>query len=101
MGEHRVRVSGGKYTFVQKAYWVEIERYGESWHKQHEASNALTSAMAELDAARVVLAAARSLEKRGDAPMELRQALRLHEALVDDSEHPSEWAVPSDPAVLP
>jgi hypothetical protein len=94
--EHRVRVSGGKYTFVQKSYWVEIERYGESWHKQHEASNALTSIMAELDAARVVLAAVRSLEKRGDAPAALVQALRLHEALVDDKEHPSEWAVPSE-----
>lgn len=92
MAEHRVRVSGGKYTFVQKAYWVEIERYDKPWHEQHEASNALSSIMAELDAARVVLEAARRLAKRNEAPPELYAALMKHEALVSDQEQPSEWA---------
>lgn len=98
---HTVRVNSGKYTFVREALSIKVLRHGEPWHEQQDAFNALASIMYELDAARVVLAAARSLEKRGEAPAALRQALRLHEALVSDSEHPSEWAVPSEPAVQP
>lgn len=101
MSNHTVRVDSGKYTFVIDSPTTEviILRHGEPWHRQGDAFNALHSIMCELDAARVVLAAARSLEKRGEAPMALTQALRLHDALVSDSEHPSEWAVPSE--VLP
>lgn len=97
MSEHRVRVSNGKYTFVVAPRLITILRGGQPWHEQSEAVTALHSIMCELDAARVVVAAARSLEKHGEAPAALKQALRLHEALVDDREHPSEWAVPSEP----
>lgn len=94
---HTVRVDGGKFTFIKRAneLTVEIRRHGQRWHEQRDAFNALVSMMAELDAARVVLAAVRSLVKRGGAPPELYNALSLHGALVDDQEHPSEWAVPS------
>lgn len=105
--EHRVGVCGGKYTFVIPSgdYRVSILRYGELWYgPQAEASNALRSIMAELDAARVVLQAARALcdafEKLpidaaqalamcGDAPVALVRALALHGRLVDDCEPPS------------
>ena len=94
MANHTVRVSR-KYTFIKRNSAIAIDRHGEPWHEQEGAYNALASIMAELDAARVVLAAARSLEKQGAAPQSLINALRLHEQLVDDSEHPSEWAAPS------
>lgn len=92
----KVRVENGKYTFVMKPAGLSICRHGESWGYLANCSNAVHSMMCELDAARVVVAAARSLEKHGEAPASLKQALRLHEALVGDNEHPSEWAVPSE-----
>jgi hypothetical protein len=87
-----VRVSSGKYTFVRvfKTTRIEILRGGETWHEQGEAFNAIASMMAELDAARVVLDAARLLGE--DAPIEIKRALERHRALVDDCELPSEWA---------
>lgn len=90
----RVRVDNGKYTFVKSSETTTIQvlRHGEPWHEQADAFNAITSIMAELDAARVVIAAARQL---GDgAPIEIRQALEKHRALVDDQEQPSAWATP-------
>lgn len=99
MTVHIVRVSSGKYTFVidSKNTEVEVLRHGEEWVRFVTGFNALHSIMCELDAARVVIAAARSLVKRGEAPQALVDALRLHGALVDDREHPSEWAAPSQP----
>lgn len=88
----KIHVDNGKYTFsiARPGIAIEIRRHGESWHRQEDAYNALHSIMAELDAARVVLQAARDL---GDgAPAEIKRALERHRALVDDREAPSEWA---------
>ncbi len=97
--EHRVSVENGKYTFVVPAddYRVSILRYGEPWHgPQGEASNALHQIMMELDAARVVLEAARALVRRYEGgvayPAILADALDLHDRLVSDRETPSPWA---------
>lgn len=89
-----IHVNDRKYTFVKDGLVIKILRYGEEWHQQSEAFNALTSIMCELDAARVVLAAARALEAAGDAPMALREALTKHARLVGDCELPSEWSAP-------
>lgn len=94
--EHRVSVEGGKYTFVVPAddYRVSILRHGEPWHgPQSEASNALLQIMMELDAARVVVQAARDAV---DAPTLrrkefLQEALALHDRLTGDREPPSAW----------
>lgn len=91
MGDHTVRVSRGKYTFIKRSLSIVILRHGEPWHEQQDAFNALASIMAELDAARAVIAAARTLYKNGDASQDLIDALAAHTALVDDSEPPSEW----------
>lgn len=88
---HIVRVDNGKYTFIKRGCVVDIDRHGEPWHQQQEAFNALSSIMAELDAARVVLDAVRHSYERGELPMSLCDALHKHEALVDDTEKPSEW----------
>lgn len=90
--DHTVRVSGGKYTFIVRDLHIVIDRHGEQWHAQQDAFNALHSIMCELDAARVVLEAARSLAKNNEAPPVLYAALMKHRALVDDQEKPSEWA---------
>lgn len=96
--EHRVTVSEGKYTFVVPAddYRVSILRHGEPWHgPQGEASNALHSIMMELDAARVVVQAARAnvkqLNGRDVYPAWAVDALALHDRLVSDREPPSAW----------
>lgn len=86
---HVVRVDNGKYTFVKRNLSVVIERYGEVWHEQEQAFNALASIMAELDAARVVLNAVRAVGAY--APVQICEALRKHDALVDDNEKPSDW----------
>lgn len=89
----RVKVGGGKYTYVKDPIGViHILRHGEPWHVQANAFNALSGIMAELDAARVVLEAARLLGD--DAPIEIKRALERHRALVDDRELPSEWCGP-------
>lgn len=100
--EHRVRVDNGKYTFVVPAddYRVSILRYGKPWHgPQGEASNALHAAMYELDAARVVVQAARQwrsamsrpMHEQADADQALNEALALHDRLTTDREPPSAW----------
>ena len=88
----KVRVDNGKYTFekVFKTGVIRILRHGEPWHEQSDAGNALASVMAELDAARVVLDAARALGEA--APIKIQRALKQHRALVDDREPPSEWS---------
>lgn len=101
MSEHRVKVDGGKYTFVVPAddYRVSILRYGEPWHgPQGEASNALHAIMYELDAARVVVQAARTMMRQSamslaGSPIDV--ALALHDRLVSDREPPSAWCTPT------
>lgn len=98
--EHTVRVDNGKYTFRKAGLAIEVDRHDRrGWVTLHDGTNALSSMMSELDAARVVIAAARSLVKRGEAPPALVNALELHGRLVDDREHPSEWTCPSEPRV--
>jgi hypothetical protein len=90
MSKHTVRVDSGKYTFIiADGPTILIDRHGERWHAQQEAFNALHSMMCELDAARVVLDAARRLGD--DAPREIKQALAKHSSLVSDREGPSDW----------
>jgi len=106
--EHRVSVDNGKYTFVVPAddYRVSILRYGDPWHgPQGEASNALHAIMYELDAARVVVQAARELAdhmarmpiaalqelSKSDAFVGITRAVALHDRLCDDRQPPSEW----------
>lgn len=90
---HRVNVEGGKYTFVSDVRDVNVVilRHGKPWHEQSAAGNALRSIMAELDAARVVMKAAREF----DSLTNLKCALALHDRLVDDRDPPSTWAQPS------
>lgn len=92
MADHTVHVDSGKYTFVKDGLTIRIDRHGEPWHVQQDAFNALQSIMCELDAARIVLAAARELERREEAPQALRDALKLHAELVHDLQPPSGWA---------
>jgi hypothetical protein len=94
--ELRVFVNNGKYTFVIPSddYRVSILRYGAPWHgPQGEATSALRSIMAELDAARVVVKAARdAASKLGQlCPTVIHEAVALHDRLVDDHEPPSAW----------
>ncbi len=96
--EHRVSVSNDKYTFISPAdhYAISILRYGEAWHgPQEDACNALHSIMCELDAARVVLEAARATiasKHEGTASIgNLERALELHGRLCDDRAAPSAW----------
>jgi len=94
--EHRVSVENGKYTFASPSdsFQIHVLRHGELWVGQADAPKAVYSMMAELDAARVVLAAARTLAAAGVAPPALVEALTNHDALVDDQGPPSPWTVP-------
>lgn len=96
---HKVSVDNGKYTFVAElGRGIRIDRGGRDWiPAPTPGGNAVHALMCELDAARVVLAAARASYERGDLPASIVDALDKHERLVDDREHPSEWAVPSEP----
>jgi hypothetical protein len=87
--EHIVRVDNGKYAFRKAGLAIEVDRHGKPWITFHDGTNALSSVMSELDAARVVLEAARKLGD--DAPIEIKRALEKHRALVDDREQPSAW----------
>jgi hypothetical protein len=86
---NRINVENGKYTFVKHDQFIEILRHGEQWHKQSFAYAALVGIMAELDAARVVLRAARELGD--DTPSEIKNALDQHGKLIGDRELPSKW----------
>jgi hypothetical protein len=102
----KIKVSSGKYTFVKSGahgFSIDILRHGEKWIENADGANALMSIMCELDAARVVLAATRALFQyqgtTAEVPIKtfmglgeaLRNALKRHDALVDDHEPPSEW----------
>lgn len=96
MNEHRVRVENGKYEFIQRGGWkLDVLRHGQPWAEDVTCSKAIGTMMAELDAARVVLAAARrtvEIHHEGIAPIGgLRDALEKYDRLVDDREPPSEW----------
>lgn len=103
-----IRVANGKYTFVLDGMTstFSILRHGEPWHgPQGAAVNAIMSMMAELDAARVVVQAARDLANHmermlvsdlqkltdGDAFVGITRAVATHDRLVDDREPPSAW----------
>lgn len=91
----RIRISNGKYEFVKDNLTIKILRGGQPWHEQSEAFNAITSMMAELDAARVVVTAAREIFRGVPGSQgTIARALKQHDALVDDIEPPSEWAAP-------
>lgn len=109
MSEHRVRVENGKYELILSDGWkLDILRGNEPWVENITASKCLHGVMCELDAARVVLGAARALAKCMETmPMELAKqlakyddvvglvrALTRHSGLVDDNEPPSVWAKP-------
>jgi len=90
----KINVSNGKYTFSTDgdAGVIDIFRGDPDrvWVSLHTGFNAVFSLMAALDAARVVVKAARDL---GDAaPPEIKRALEVYRGLVDDNEPPSEWA---------
>lgn len=99
MTRHVVRVDSGKYTFVRGVGGgIEILRHGSPWHEQTEAANALSSIMAELDAARVVVTAVRTALAMGLVNSAgLTAAIKKHAALVDDREPPSEWTGCQEP----
>jgi uncharacterized membrane protein len=86
-----VSVENGKFTFIQESYLVHILRHGEPWVRDVIGSNAVSSMMAELDAARVVLEAARLDVRDGLATQCLQDALKRHESLVSDHLSPSAW----------
>lgn len=88
-----VKVCDGKYTFRKTSLVIEVDRHGEQWLTLREGFNAIHSLMAELDAARVVLAAVRAYvtSGKGTAVPALFEALEQHDALVSDTEPPSEW----------
>lgn len=98
----RVRVENGKFEFWKHDLYVDILRHGQPWITGLKTGvNAIYTMMAELDAARVVLVAARSLvDLRGTdaSPEAINAALKnlvasveKHDRLVDDREPPSEW----------
>lgn len=100
MSEHRVAVDNGKYTFILRGgCHLDVDRYDKPWVHDLDAVNAIHSMMAELDAARVVLEAARRLEgvtgeALFDARIQLSAAIVLHDNLVSDRTPPSIWAKP-------
>lgn len=107
MNEHSVKVDNGKYEFiVRDGFRIEVLRRGDPWVAGMDAPRAVQGLMCELDAARVVIGAARALVKCMESmPMELAtqlakyddvvglvRALTRHSGLVDDREPPSVWA---------
>jgi len=91
-----VKVANGKYEFVHlvpRATWLAVYRGGDSLCPGSDGHNdAIVAIMAELDAARAVLAAVRA-DRDGGVPtsMDVQSALELHDRLVDDREPPSAW----------
>lgn len=101
--EHRVSVGNGKYTFVThpegNAWKVVVE--GQTWVFQIDGRDAIASMMAELDAARVVLATANELVRLGTAPSEIFEALHKHDRLVGEGGLPSSWCSEGEPIADP
>lgn len=100
MKEHRIKVSEGKYEFVNRgACDIDVLRHGQSWIECIDGPNAIASLMYELDAARVVLEAARTyvavetLNGRGDDCKALARALETHDGCVGEHQpRPTSWA---------
>lgn len=94
----KINVDSGKYTFVkQNGFYIDVLRHGEEWVRDIGATNAITSLMCELDAARVVMSAVRAIiTTPGITFMEMSrqlvQAVEKHDSLVSDREPPSEWS---------
>lgn len=94
---HRVKTEGGKYEFsILRDGDINILRHGEAWARVATGQHAVRALMMELDAARVVIAAAQralDLQHKGVAPIEgLQKALQQHDRLVgDDRMPPSAW----------
>lgn len=95
----KINVDDGKYTFqtAEDGCGVDVLRYGKPWIESATGSNAIHAMMYELDAARLVVQAARQIvDPEGDIAdvVEfLRAALKRHSRLVDDRELPSEWTL--------
>lgn len=93
---HRVACDGGRYTLTCSATGrVGIMRHSQPWVYYVAGASAIACLMAELDAARVVLAAARAVV-HPDCPARdivprLERAIAEHDALVDDQQEPSAW----------
>ncbi|HEU4726486.1 MAG TPA: hypothetical protein VFT22_01295 [Kofleriaceae bacterium] len=87
-------VDSGKYTFIRREDGtIDVLRHGEPWLQRCMPQGGIQSLMFELDAARVVVQAAREAV---DAPTLrrkefLQHALAHHDRLVDDRTPPSEW----------
>lgn len=95
MSDHIVHVQNGKYTFISRFGKIEIKRHGEDWVDEVIGANAVSSMMAELDAARAVLKAAREVVRTGGGDSRISEALALHERLVSDTMSPSDWCTPA------
>ncbi len=96
MTDHRVKVDNGKYTFVaHQGTPCAILRHGEPWIDHVNAPNPIHAMMCELDAARVVVQAARAnvkqLNGRDVYPAWAVDALSRHDSLTADREPPSAW----------
>lgn len=99
----RIKVDNGKYEFVQQGSKIDILRNGQPWIRNLDGANAIHSLMADLDAARLVLEAARKcVAGNVGTPYEhlgtikrLGEALDAHARLVDDTQSPSPWAKPA------
>jgi len=100
MSIHRINVENGKYTFNfdgTKTLYV-FSDGAPLVTVSDMPPNAIGSIMAELDAARVVLQAARSIPAADSSPSEIiaffdrmRDAVTKHNHLCDDRELPSDW----------
>lgn len=98
--EHRVRVDNGKYEFVMRdGNDFDIIAYDPS----APARDAVHAMMCDLDAARVVVQAARKCVEADfppSLPAGLAAALALHDRLTDDREPPSAWCGAEPPPAL-
>jgi hypothetical protein len=111
MEDFKIKVDNGKYEFILRSGWrLDVLRFGESWVDDVDAAKAIHSMMAELDAARVVLVAARrmlefcdripldmaraiaGIDGYADGPIGVIRAIGLHDQLVDDRNPPSSRA---------
>lgn len=119
MTEHRVKVEGGRYEFIVRVHGrIDIHRDGKPWVWDLDATTAdpmaaVHAIMMELDAARVVVQAARQCVVALNAPdaepvaperlhlalVALEGSIALHDRLVSDREPPSAWCgAPSTPS---
>lgn len=106
--QHKVSVDNGKYTFVNRNGLIIDLCYGSNnlMVMEYDAPEAIAEMMRELDAARVVVKAARELADSFEnmplplaewlaeykAPVRLIRALNRHDALTSDRTPPSAWA---------